>query len=64
MAKIKMYNVLGKEVGDFTLKSEVFGVEPHNQSMFDTVLSERAAARKGNHKTKTRAEVAGGGKKP
>ena len=64
MAKIKMYNVLGKEIGDISLNSEIFGIEPHQQSMFDVVLSERAAARTGNHKTKGRSDVSGGGKKP
>ncbi len=64
MAKINIVNVLGKEVSKIDLKDEVFAIEPHNQAIFDTVLSERAALRSGNHKTKTRTEVSGGGRKP
>lgn len=64
MAKLKLYNVLGKDFGTITLKDDMFIKEPHNQAMFDVVLSERASYRSGNHSTKTRGEVRGGGKKP
>lgn len=64
MATFNIFNVLGKEVSKIELSDEVFAIEPHKQAMFDTVLSERAMLRQGTHKTKTRTEVAGGGKKP
>ena len=57
MAKLNVLNVLGEQVSTIELKDEVFAIEPHNQAMFDTVLSERAALRQGTHKTKTRTEV-------
>ena len=64
MAQIKVFNVLGKEVETQEIKDSVFNIEFHEQSVFDTVLSERAHARQGTHSTKTRSEVRGGGKKP
>lgn len=62
--KINVLNVLGKKVSELTLNEKVFAIKPHNQSMFDLVLSERASLRQGTHKVKTRTEVSGGGKKP
>lgn len=64
MAQMKVFNVLGKEVSTHDVNDSVFGIEPHNQAMFDLVLSERASLRQGTHSTKTRTEVAGGGRKP
>lgn len=46
------------------LSDYIFGRVPHQQAIHDVVLSQRAAMRQGTHKTKTRAEVSGGGKKP
>ncbi len=62
--ELKVFNVLGKEVSKIEISNEVFGIEPHNQAMFDLILSERAAKRQGTKKTKTRTEVSGGGRKP
>ncbi|MCR8613257.1 MAG: 50S ribosomal protein L4 [Mycoplasma sp.] len=39
-------------------------VKINTQAIFDSILSERASKRQGTHKTKTRGEVSGGGKKP
>jgi large subunit ribosomal protein L4 len=64
MAKLNVLNVLGEQVSTIDINDSVFAIEPHNQAMFDTVLSERAALRQGTHDTKTRTEVAGGGRKP
>lgn len=64
MAKINVLNVLGENVSSIELNDAIFSVEPHNQAMFDLVLSERASLRQGTHATKTRTEVSGGGKKP
>ncbi|TQC51382.1 50S ribosomal protein L4 [Mycoplasmopsis mucosicanis] len=47
------------------LPAAVFGLEKiYEQAIFDTILSERASKRQGNHSVKSRAEVSGGGKKP
>lgn len=64
MAKLNVINVLGEQKSELNLDDAVFAIEPHNQAMFDTVLAERAAQRQGTHSTKTRTEVAGGGRKP
>ena len=47
-----------------TLNGDVFGIEAHNQVMFDAVQVYQANMRQATAKTKTRAEVSGGGKKP
>ena len=47
-----------------TLNGDVFEIEAHNQVMFDAVQVYQANMRQATAKTKTRAEVSGGGKKP
>ncbi|TPI01850.1 50S ribosomal protein L4 [Mycoplasma struthionis] len=48
-----------------SLPKEIFGLEKvYSQAVFDAILSERASKRFATHKTKTRAEVSGTGKKP
>lgn len=47
-----------------SLAAEVFGVEPNEQVMFDAVQVYQSNMRQATAKTKTRAEVRGGGKKP
>lgn len=61
---VKVYNMAGEEVSKMNVSAEVFGVEPHNQAMFDAVQVEQANARQATAKTKVRHEVSGGGKKP
>ncbi len=64
MAQLNVFNVLGEQKSTVDVNDAVFAIEPHNQAMFDTVLAERASLRQGTHSTKTRTEVAGGGRKP
>src|SRR5690554_539189 len=64
MPSIVVYNQLGAEVGKINLNKNVFGIEPNMQAVYDVVNAERAAMRQGTHKTKTRTEVRGGGRKP
>jgi large subunit ribosomal protein L4 len=47
-----------------TLPAEVFDVQANIPLMHQVVVGQLAAARQGTHDTKTRGEVAGGGKKP
>ena len=49
---------------DVDLPGEVFDVEPNIPLMHQVVVAQLAAARQGTHATKTRAMVAGGGRKP
>ena len=46
------------------LNGDVFGIEPNTQVMFDAAQVYQANKRQATAKTKTRAEVRGGGKKP
>ncbi|WP_339034017.1 50S ribosomal protein L4 [Spiroplasma endosymbiont of Cantharis rufa] len=62
--KAKVLDVKGTSLKEITLNDKVWGVEPHQQAIFDTVVSQQAALRQGTRKTKTRAEVRGGGRKP
>ena len=64
MAKVALMNQAGKSLGEIELLDSVFGIEPSNQAVFDVVKAQRAAMRQGTHKTKTRTEVRGGGRKP
>ena len=61
---VKVYNIAGEEVSKLSLSAAVFGVEPHNQAMFNAVQVEQSNARQATAKTKVRHEVSGGGKKP
>lgn len=61
---VKVLDMAGEKVSDMRLKASVFGIEPHNQSMFDAVMVEEANSRQATAKTKKRFEVRGGGRKP
>ncbi|HEY7222117.1 MAG TPA: 50S ribosomal protein L4 [Micromonosporaceae bacterium] len=50
--------------GTAELPDEVFDVPANIPLMHQVVVAQLAAARQGTHKTKTRGEVRGGGKKP
>jgi large subunit ribosomal protein L4 len=54
----------GKKTGSVELPADVFDVQANIPLMHQVVVAQLAAARQGTHKTKTRGEVAGGGKKP
>ena len=64
MAKLQVLSLEGKELHEFELNDEVFGIEPNQQALFDAVQRQRSAMRQGNASTKTRSEVRGGGRKP
>lgn len=61
---VKVLNMAGEEVSKMNLDAEIFGIEPHQQAMFDAVQVEQANQRQATAKTKVRHEVSGGGKKP
>jgi large subunit ribosomal protein L4 len=64
MPKVALYNQNGATVGEIELNDSVFGIEPNKHVLFEAVIMQRASLRQGTHKTKTRAEVSGGGRKP
>ena len=64
MAKLDVLDQTGKKVGEHELNPKVFDVEVNAPVMHQVVVAGQAAARRGTHATKTRAEARGGGRKP
>lgn len=64
MEKVQLLNIKGEKLKDIKLDKEIFGIEPNNKVLYDAIILTRASLRQGTHKTKTRAEVSGGGRKP
>lgn len=64
MANVSVYNMEGKEVGTMELSDAVFGVKVNEHLVHMAVVAQLANKRQGTQKTKTRAEVSGGGRKP
>lgn len=62
--KYQVLNQQGTKVKDLNLNETVFGIEPHQQAIYEVVTAQRAAMRQGTHKVKGRSEVRGGGRKP
>jgi len=62
--KIAVKNLDNKKVREIELPDEVFGYPYKEHLIHSAVLSYLAAQRSGTHKTKTRREVAGSGRKP
>jgi len=63
-ATVDVVDLSGKKVGSVDLPAEWFAGEVNIPVMHQVVTAQLAAARQGTHKTKTRAEVSGGGRKP
>ncbi len=61
---VDVLDASGKKAGTAELPAEVFDVVTNVPLIHQVVVAQRAAARQGTHATKTRGEVAGGGKKP
>ncbi|MCC6169296.1 MAG: 50S ribosomal protein L4 [Caldilineaceae bacterium] len=57
-------DMAGKQAGEIEVSDEVFGAPVNNALMHQALLRQLSNARLGTHKTKTRGEVAGGGRKP
>lgn len=64
MPKVTVYNMNAEQVGELELDERLFGAPVRPDLMHQVVVGQMAAKRSGTHKTKTRAEVAGGGRKP
>ncbi len=62
--KINIINANNEPVGDFELKDELFGGRVNRDLIWESVVQQNAAERRGTHATKTRAMVSGSGKKP
>jgi large subunit ribosomal protein L4 len=64
MATVKVKTSAGKEKGTIELSDAVFGIQPNVPVMHQVVTAQLAHRRAGTQSTKTRSEVAGGGRKP
>jgi len=62
--KIDVVNSKQETVGSFDLNDEVFGGRVKTDLIWEAVVQENAAERRGTHATKNRALVSGSGKKP
>ncbi|QRP97386.1 50S ribosomal protein L4 [Corynebacterium sp. FDAARGOS 1242] len=62
--KLDVQTADGKTNGSVELPAELFDTEASIALMHQVVNAQLAAARQGTHKTKTRGEVRGGGRKP
>ena len=64
MANVDVLNLNGDKVGSIELADAVFGADQVNEALlWEAVKHYRASLRQGTHKTKSRTEVAGSGKK-
>jgi large subunit ribosomal protein L4 len=61
---IDLISPTGSKAGTVELPEDVFDVEVNIPLIHQVVVAQLAAARQGTHSTKTRGEVAGGGRKP
>jgi large subunit ribosomal protein L4 len=64
MSTIDILSPAGEKAGSVELPAEIFDVKVSIPLIHQVVVAQQAAARQGTHKTKTRGEVRGGGKKP
>lgn len=62
--KLNVVTLENKAAGELELADAVFGLTPRKDILQRVVEWQRAKARAGTHKTKTRSEVSGTGKKP
>jgi len=62
--KVDIFNMQGEKVGKHELPAVIFEAPVNVDLMHQAYLRQMANARLGTHETKTRGEVAGGGRKP
>src|ERR1035438_2550457 len=63
MPTVDVFDLNNQKVGQVDLADEVFGAEVNEALLYEAVKQYQAGLRAGTHKTKTRSEVAGSGKK-
>jgi large subunit ribosomal protein L4 len=62
--KVDIVDSNNKKTGSFDLNDDLFGGQVHSSLIWEAVVQENAADRRGTHATKNRALVSGSGKKP
>src|ERR1700690_2942033 len=63
MPTVDVVDLNNQKVGELELADDVFGAEVNEALLYEAVRQFQAGKHTGNHKTKTRSEVAGSGKK-
>ena len=64
MAKLDVINFKGEKINDLKLDDGIFNIEVNDIVLKKAIDLQMASLRQGTHKTKTRSEVSGGGRKP
>lgn len=64
MAKLELKNIKGEKIKDVTLSDQIFKIEANDDALKKMIRLQLDSRRQGSSKTKTRAEVSGGGRKP
>lgn len=64
MAKIDVINLNGEKTSDLKLNDNIWKIETNDVVLKKAIDLQLASLRQGTHKTKTRGEVSGGGRKP
>lgn len=64
MPKVQVLDINGQKVDEINLSDAIFGVEPNKVLLHEMVVNYLANQRQGTQSALTRAEVAGGGRKP
>ena len=64
MTKISVKNLKGEKVKDLTLNDNVWNIETNDLCLKKMIKLQLDSMRQDTHKTKTRSEVSGGGRKP
>jgi large subunit ribosomal protein L4 len=62
--QVPIYNTQGEQVRETELRDDIFAAPVNEALMHQALVRQLANARLGTHKTKTRSEVRGGGRKP
>ena len=64
MAKLDIINLKGEKTNDLKLNDSIWNIETNDVIVKKAIDLQLASLRQGTHKTKTRSEVSGGGRKP
>ena len=64
MTKLDIINLKGEKTSDLKLNDSIWNIETNDIVLKKALDLQMASLRQGTHKTKTRSEVSGGGRKP
>lgn len=64
MTSVALFKQDGSKNGNIELNSDIFGIDPNENVVYDAIIMQRASLRQGTHAVKNRSAVRGGGRKP